>query len=503
MKFSKALDLYNSNKIDLTVLLLMITRETGQEYSYNACYYFANDIMNKNENVRPITLTSLNNTFSFINGEDTLFNIDLKPYNRFDSNESLLRTNIFPNTDDCGCCYDIHNDQYQLGVNGLYQKEDSLYNKYKYITFKDKHKIDYEAYVDKEKGTVLKIFYDKYGDPKAKYYYDIEKKTEDIENYSYAEGMVVKTLDEEFPEIKGTTYRKVYADLIDQYFYKIKLADIKEDYKDLFMTNKTQFIIDSKDDTKVSGFSILGEDDRNREDYLALSNPTVSNLKLLCVTDFVNGVKLNKAASKYITSQFKEWFYNLDSKCLKDDDALLSSLGDKILEVNKVVTDEINIYRKKNKKKEEDKVIGAALGLSIITKNNTYFFNYGDTRIYSTLGDKLSRLTIDDTRVWDNYKEGYYTYEEACSYQRRALLTNYIGNNDTYLKLPDLYSIPNDKYDKLFIVSDGVTDNLEESTISNIISVNDGTEALTSLVTHACKHRRRQENATGCCYIKK
>lgn len=270
--------------------------------------------------------------------------------------------------------------------------------------------------------------------------------------------MVVKILDEKFLEIKGTTYRKVYADLIDQYFYKIKLADIKDDYKDLFMTNKTQFIIDSKDDTKVSGFSILGEDDRNREDYLALSNPIVSNLKLLCVTDFVNGVKLNKAASKYITSKFKEWFYDLDSKCLKDDDALLSSLGDKILEVNKVVTDEINIYRKKNKKKEEDKVIGAALGLSIITKNYTYFFNYGDTRIYSALGDKLSRLTIDDTRVWDNYKKGYYTYEEACSYQKRALLTNYIGNNDTYLKLSDLYSIPNDKYDKLFIVSDGVTD---------------------------------------------
>lgn len=120
MKFSKASDLYNSNKIDLTVLLLMITRETGQEYSYNACYYFAKDIMNKNENVRPITLTSLNNTFSFINGEDTLFNIDLKLYNRFDSNESLLRTNIFPNTDENGCCYDIYNDQYQLGVNGLY-----------------------------------------------------------------------------------------------------------------------------------------------------------------------------------------------------------------------------------------------------------------------------------------------------------------------------------------------------------------------------------------------
>lgn len=503
MKFDKALDLYNSNKIDLPTLLVKIGEELGQDLSYNACYWFSEDIKKKNNNIRPITLASLENTFCFINGKDNLFTIYRKPYNRFNSTESLLRTSIYPNTDETGSVYDIHNDQYQLGSNGLYEKEDLLFRKYKYITFIGNKRINYEAFVDKDNGTVMKIFYDKSGNPKSKYFYSINKKDIDTDRYSYAVSKVTKTLDEDFPEIKGELYKQTFADLIDQYFYDIKLVDIKNEYKDLFITNKTQFAIPSKDNTKVSGFSIISNDDRNKEDYIALSNPNVSNLKLLCVTDFVNGYKLNRNVSKYITSQFKEWFYDLDRKCLKDDEALLASLGDKILEINKNVTDEINAYKKKNKKKESDKVIGSALGLSLITKDSTYFFNYGDTRIYSTLDDKLSRLTIDDTRVWDYYKKGYYTYEEACEFQKRALLTNYIGNNDTYLKLPELYSIDNDKYDKLFILSDGITDNLEESTISNIIQVNDGTEALSTLITHACKHRRRQDNATGCCYIKK
>lgn len=436
----------------------MIGKETGQDYSYNACYWFNVDIKNKCKNVRPITLASLENTFCFINGEDNLFTIYRKPYNRTNSNESLLRTSIFPNTDETGSTYDIHNDQYQLGINGLYEKEDVLFKKYKYITFIGKHKKHYEAFVDKDNGTIIKIFYDKNGDPKSKYFYDINKKEYDTNKFSYAASKVTKTLDEEFPEISGELYKQTYADLIDQYFYDIKLVDIKDEYKDLFITNKTQFAIFSKDTTKVSGFSIISDTDRNKENFIALSNPTVANLKLLCVTDFVNGYRLNKSLSKYITSEFKEWFYDLDHKCLKDDEALLSSLGDKILEINKTVTDEVNKYRRKNNDKENEKVIGSALGLSLITKDNTYFFNYGDTRIYSTLDDKLSRLTIDDTRVWDYYKKGYYTYEEACAYQKRALLTNYIGNNENYLKLPDLYTISNDKYDKLFILSDGITD---------------------------------------------
>lgn len=503
MKFNKLIDLYNSNEIDLPELFLMIGKEVGQDISYNACYWFSEDIKKKNKNIKPITLASLENTFCFINSGDTLFTIYRKPYNRLNSNESLLRTSVFPNTDETGSTYEIHNDQYQLGLYGLYEKEDLLFDKYKYITFIGKHKINYEAYVDKSNGTIMKIFYDKNGNPKSKYFYSISKRNSGCNDISYALGKVTKTLDEDFPDIKGELYKQTYSDLIDQYFYDIKLVDIKDEYKDLFITNKTQFIISSKDTAKVSGFSIVGEDDRNKENYIALSNPIVSNLKLLCVTDFVNGYKLNKNMSRYITSQFKEWFYDLDRKCLRDDEALLSSLGDKILEINKNITDEISIYKKKNKKKEDDKVIGSALGLSLITKDNTYFLNYGDTRIYSTLDDELSRLTIDDTKVWDYFKKGYYTFEEACAYQRRSLLTNYIGNTETYLKLPELFTIKNDKYDKLFILSDGVTDNLEDSTISNIINVNDGSEALSSIVTHACKHRRRSENATGCCYIKK
>ena len=51
MKFNKLIDLYNSSEIDLATLLHMIGKEVGQDISYNACYWFSEDIKKKNKSV--------------------------------------------------------------------------------------------------------------------------------------------------------------------------------------------------------------------------------------------------------------------------------------------------------------------------------------------------------------------------------------------------------------------------------------------------------------------
>lgn len=505
MNFSRLIDLYNSSDMSLSKFFVLIGKELGMDISYNCAYWFSSDIKHKNKMTKPISLLNIDNSFHFLSDEYELFTINKKTYQQFNSNDSLLRTSLFPTIDDTGCSYDIHNDQFILGSNGLYEMEDLLFNKYRYITFTGKNKIYYEAFVDKEKETILKIYYDKYGDVDSKYFYNFKKKNKNIDSYTYACNRIEEVLDTEFPRLTGTLYKQTYADLVDQYFYDIELTNRIDKYRDLYITNGTKFTIKDKEDGIVQGFSIESESDRNKENYIALSNPSVSDLKLLCVTDFVNGSKINKSLSKYITLELNKWFCNLDGNSLKDEKLLLAGLRDKILEVNRYIFNEVNIYRKKNKNRRDDldKVIGSSMGLSLITKNNTYFLNYGDTRIYSTFDDKLSRLTIDNTIVWDNFVKGNYTYDEACAYQRRSLLTNYVGNPDKYLELPELYIINNDKYDKLFVLSDGVTDSLGESTISNIIQVNDGSETLRTIAIQAHKHQRRQENVTGCCYIKK
>lgn len=506
MKFSELVEIYNSTDMTLDILFKSIGKEIGMDISNNSIYWFSKDIINKAKVVKPITLTNKNNTFYFTNGENELFSINRRPYQQFNSNESLLRSSIFPVTDETGSTYDIHNNSYLLGSNGLYQFDDVLFNKYRYITFTGKHKLYYDALVDKTKGTIVKTYFDKDGDVTSKYYYDFNKKISGLGNNTDALNRIESVLDKEFPNLKGSLYKMTYSDLIDQYFYDINLAERLDNYKDLYITNGSKFNI--RDDVKgrVQGLSIKVDTDRNKESYLAISNPIVNDLKLLCVTDLVNGAKLNKDLSKYITSELNYWFLNLDGNSLSDEKVLLSGLRDKLLEFNNHIYTEVNKYKKKNKhnnKKSDNDIIGSAMGISLITKNNTYLLNYGDTRIYSSLNDNLSRLTMDNTVVWDNYIKGNFNYEEASKYQRKSLLTNYVGNPDKYSELPDLFIIDNDKYDKLFVFSDGITDNLEESTMSNILLVNDGCEALRTIATQAYKHNRRKENVTGCCYIKK
>ena len=79
-------------KIDLPTLLVKIGEELGQDLSYNACYWFSEDIKKKNNNIRPITLASLENTFCFINGKDNLFTIyNVESKNLWDKIKDLLQ----------------------------------------------------------------------------------------------------------------------------------------------------------------------------------------------------------------------------------------------------------------------------------------------------------------------------------------------------------------------------------------------------------------------------
>lgn len=491
---------YNKSDMELNTLLRNIFCCLEKEISPACIYWFCKDIKDKENNLKPLTITKQNNVLKICSQKKELFKIERKKYNNLDVSDSLLRTSLYDFDRGDGTYFEIYNDKYILGRNGLYEKNTFNPEKYKYITFNEKNNIYYEAIVDKRLGTIKKYFYGKDGEVESCFYYTFKEKNNNNLNKYDADNKINKILDEEFDYLYSREKMRTFCDLVDQYYYDIVLTDKKEEYKDLYITNKSSMVIEDLDNDILYGLAFKQKNSRNKEEFLALTNSSNKDIKLLCITDFVNGSKVDKAFSKYVTLEMKSWFNNLKALELTDEEKLLYSLKEKLLYINNFITKEI---RKVSKKENEKKVIGSSIGLALITKDNTFIINYGDTRAYALKDDDLFALTIDDTKVWDLYKANRYSRDEAIMYQRGSLLTNYLGNVDTYYKVPDIFKLDNASYDHLYLFSDGVTDNMKESTLFTIINSNHKSEILREITTSAYRNQGRCDDITGCCYIKK
>jgi protein phosphatase len=97
----------------------------------------------------------------------------------------------------------------------------------------------------------------------------------------------------------------------------------------------------------------------------------------------------------------------------------------------------------------------------------------GDSRIYMHLDGKLKQLTKDHSLVQKLIDEGQITSEEANNHPNKNILTMALG--DDSFSVPDLMIIPLGKGSKeLFLVcSDGVTGEVSNSELEEILSNND------------------------------
>ena len=136
----------------------------------------------------------------------------------------------------------------------------------------------------------------------------------------------------------------------------------------------------------------------------------------------------------------------------------------------------------------------------MIGNYNTFIFNVGDTRAYILKDDELKQITYDDTIVWDLYKDKSITYDEAFDYQRGAKLTKYLGKTKDFC--PNIISVNNDDYDQLFLLSDGVIDYLNNTTIQSIINVNSKEDVLNEIALLSNSKHIKHDDVSGCCYIK-
>ena len=112
--------------------------------------------------------------------------------------------------------------------------------------------------------------------------------------------------------------------------------------------------------------------------------------------------------------------------------------------------------------------MGTTLEALAIIDNQAIYAHIGDSRIGLVRGEEYKQLTSDHSLVNELLKAGQLTPEEAASHPQKNIITQSIGQKDEIQ--PDYGIVTLDMGDYLLLNSDGLTNMISGSEISDIVT---------------------------------
>ncbi|SDD43028.1 protein phosphatase [Sanguibacter gelidistatuariae] len=111
-------------------------------------------------------------------------------------------------------------------------------------------------------------------------------------------------------------------------------------------------------------------------------------------------------------------------------------------------------------------------------------FNIGDSRVYRMVDSVIEQVTVDHSVVQELLEAGELSAVEASVHADRHVVTRALATDSA--SEPDYWMIPATRDDRLLICSDGLTDELTDAQIQEILlRVTDAQEAAEALVAAA------------------
>ena len=117
--------------------------------------------------------------------------------------------------------------------------------------------------------------------------------------------------------------------------------------------------------------------------------------------------------------------------------------------------------------------MGTTLTAVVLFKEWMVLAQIGDSRLYHIKNDNLEQISNDQTYVNYLYKTGQITKEEMATHPRRHMLMNALG---TYPSVDIDISAKPYKRQPLLLCSDGLYNNVSETTIASILKGSDSPE---------------------------
>jgi len=143
--------------------------------------------------------------------------------------------------------------------------------------------------------------------------------------------------------------------------------------------------------------------------------------------------------------------------------------------------------------------MGTTMITAFLQENQLYLSHIGDVRAYLFHQDELTQLTEDHSVVWELFKEGKITKEEARQSKIKNQITKALGIG---LKPdPSFYTHSLTKGDKLMLCSDGLWDMLPDEEIGKIIRQDNSAQTITKNLVEAANKAGGYDNITVITYL--
>lgn len=230
---------------------------------------------------------------------------------------------------------------------------------------------------------------------------------------------------------------------------------------------------------KFSTITNIGKLRRENED--SFSNVSLGDLDFFIVADGMGGHSKGELASKLAAKLFIKYIKEAN---LESYDSYLLLQEEAIFYANE------EIY--KLSLEEGDIRMGTTVVcLCIDHKNKVYHLTHlGDSRAYMFRNDTLSQLTRDHSLVNDLLDSGSLTKDEAENFINKSAITRAVGTEEKII--PDSKSLPMEEGDLVLMVTDGLTNELTDENIREIVKDNKDPYQISSrLIEEAINHGGR------------
>ncbi|WP_169976784.1 PP2C family protein-serine/threonine phosphatase [Tautonia rosea] len=113
--------------------------------------------------------------------------------------------------------------------------------------------------------------------------------------------------------------------------------------------------------------------------------------------------------------------------------------------------------------------MGTTLSVAYSVGLRLFVVHVGDSRVYLAHGGTLQQITRDHTVAQDLATTGRITQSEVKSHRMRNVLTNYIGSPDQGIEA-EIHRLELHPGDRLLLCSDGLSDQVEDAEIAQILA---------------------------------
>jgi len=234
------------------------------------------------------------------------------------------------------------------------------------------------------------------------------------------------------------------------------------------------------------GLTDIGKVRDNNEDAF-IAQSTTSGFVIACVIDGVGGYTGGEVATAIAREEIIKRLNNAG-------DNFILNMVESFRQANK------SIYNRKQQEKELDSMACVCtLAIVDVERNQFYYAHVGDTRLYLLRDGSLVKISKDQSFVGFLEDSGRLSESDAMNHPKRNEINkalgfdNQVDTDDTYIETGQSPFLPGDM---LLLCSDGLSDLVDKSKITSIITQNTSLQEKASKLIAAANNNGGKDNIT-------